>query len=511
MKSKLFSYLKIFLIIICGFSISLCFRPVTQNGFLTKIEADAWFLVEDSAWIIQTGKYILEYGIPATDIFSWTSSDKSFIVYQWLFEIIVAFFDQSFGREIMIKVFMLLTFSAFFILPAIYASKQKVPFLITFFVCFFTALFGIKFSSIRPGIISCLFLGFQYILIQSLKEKKIKLKFALPLFGLMYLIWGNCHTGVFLGLAFILIFIIGDILQEKNMYVFNPVKSEINSSNQVKPLNIKFYFLIMLLGFCMSLINPYGIGIYSHLLNISLQTEMNGTIAELQRSSPAEFILILEIFCLMIFINVKKCMSAQDFLFILILSILGLLNYRFLMWAFLFYAFIFPKALYNFYLYKKQEKENSLHRFIDSFQNYKIYGKLAILGAILVFLYFPLPLAAHYGICNKYKKAIETFKITENLFNDSTIGSCILLQKPQQKVFIDTRLDFYGQNFVIPWREVLFLDNPNWRNYLKEKNVKIIFIENHYPLTKILKELDKVKIIYSDEYSTIFDVSALLY
>ena len=113
MKAKLFSFIKVlFLVIICAFLINLCFRPTTQNGFLTKIEQNAWFLVEDSIWILETGKYILNHGIPSTDIFSWTLADKPFIVYQWLFEVLVAFFDQSFGREVMIKIFILLTFSS---------------------------------------------------------------------------------------------------------------------------------------------------------------------------------------------------------------------------------------------------------------------------------------------------------------------------------------------------------------------------------------------------------------
>jgi hypothetical protein len=74
----------------------------------------------DIGWLIATGEYILARGhLPGLDIFTWTSTDRPFICYQWLFEVFAAGLYRSGGLfAVAASAFLVTSYLALYALPA---------------------------------------------------------------------------------------------------------------------------------------------------------------------------------------------------------------------------------------------------------------------------------------------------------------------------------------------------------------------------------------------------------
>lgn len=426
-------------------------------------------LNRDSFWLLETGNYILNtFSIPETDLFSWTISSKKWIVYQWFFELLIAFITKIFGLSLLIKIYALLVFLIYFILPI--KVQSKTPFLLNCLICSFCLYAACANLAIRPLMITSLFLLLQYILIKYYIHKKISIWFLI----ILYILWANMHTGVFLGLFSLVIYALSAVFQKKYILA-------------------KTIFQYICICFFASLINPYFYKIYTYLFNLSLQTYFNIIIDELKSPnfhdiSPKVF-LFLFISCLFI---PRKFYKPELYLHILIFGLITFLAARFIIWSSLFMALGLPTALYK-YLKSINYKNEII--FSNNFAYLYIFG--LFIGAFIL-----LGQANNLGECAKLAKA-EKFYISylhknhnTKILNDDLVGSCLL---SKNKVFIDSRFDFYGIIFV---RALMndFLLAQNSKNYLNKWKPNIIFIQKHWPVCSILRTEPNYKLLYEDNF-----------
>lgn len=224
---------------------------IQENIFIILTIITCIFLLKtnfdnDTYWLINTGKYIINNGFPLHDPFTIHEGLKS-IIQQWLSTIIFYLTYEYFGR---IGLMVLLTLCYMLLSYILYKTCVLVSDgnrYISIFVVFFLTLFLSFFIALRPQIFSYIIFSSEIYLLESyVKTKKNNLLFFSPLLSVLLI---NIHSAVWL---LFFIFFIPYIIE---YIIYKKLKKDIF---KLKPLAI-IYILSALVG----LINPYG---YNSLL-----------------------------------------------------------------------------------------------------------------------------------------------------------------------------------------------------------------------------------------------------
>lgn len=482
----------------------------------------------DFPWILQTGRYILVHNIiPQTDIFSWTLPNQSWTLYQWLFEVFIALSEKYLGIDYLIRVFIILTISIYILIPLafhqIHADPNKKTSAFFSLVISSICLYIISTNiSLRPMIVSSFFLLIQYLLLNSFQRNKIKLLVLIPIIFCLYCLWANMHLGVTLGFISLVSTFVGNHLDslESNSYQQFSEKPQSNTSSS-SFLQKYFPQILLLTAFLGSLINPYGLNVYPYLANIHSQGYMNQLIGELR--SPDFHWPVFQLFLFLFFVFIvlsylstgkKKFINNSEFLHLLVFSFMTFVTARIVVWACLFYALILPIVIQRVVNEYTQYNPNFILKSIgDDFEYLtKPFISIILIG-IFTFITFPNIFKINKnGECAPVMKAINTYQKqlkadSDRAIVDDLIGGCSLLNYPSEKVFIDTRFDFYAENFVKAWR-VDFIEGKNFTEYIKRWNLNTFILQKNWPAAIMLNKSTMFTKIYEDKVVVIFRKSS---
>ena len=210
--------------------------------FVSYLVSDCFF-DNDGYWIIASGKYIVENGIPKTNPFTFVK-DLEIIIQQWPWAIYCYKIYSSFGNigiYISSMLFFLLNLIVFYRLARLKDSHAKIT--TTFAILIFLTCY--VFISIRPTMITVLLLGLEvYILEYYRKTNKSWILLFLVLISFLEI---NLHSAIwFLHFVFMLPYLVPPI---KNPFVLFK-----EDNIRRKPL-----FLILIPMTLVSLLNPYGL------------------------------------------------------------------------------------------------------------------------------------------------------------------------------------------------------------------------------------------------------------
>jgi hypothetical protein len=97
---------------------------------------------------------------------------------------------------------------------------------------------------------------------------------------------------------------------------------------------------------------------------------------------------------------------------------------------------------------------------------------------------------------------IQENKPSGKLFNSFNWGGYLTWNLPDYPVFIDGRVDPFGDEIMQEWVNVINAD-PGWENILDRWEVRLVLIEPNRPLAKELLDTNW-KLIYADELSVLF-------
>jgi hypothetical protein len=99
---------------------------------------------------------------------------------------------------------------------------------------------------------------------------------------------------------------------------------------------------------------------------------------------------------------------------------------------------------------------------------------------------------------------IQQRGIREPIFSEDYWGGYLIYRLyPQNRVFVDDRHDFYGDDFLKGYLKIIDVE-PGWDAALKETNPTWILLARNSTLTNILKEIPEWKVIYEDKTATLF-------
>jgi hypothetical protein len=104
--------------------------------------------------------------------------------------------------------------------------------------------------------------------------------------------------------------------------------------------------------------------------------------------------------------------------------------------------------------------------------------------------------AVDYLVQNAYREPILSL--------DSYGGYLIYRLYPDEKVFIDDRHDFYGEEYLREYLKFLHAE-PDWEVFLDKQHVNLILLPTKSRVSDALRQSQAWRTVYSDETATIFD------
>ncbi len=202
----------------------------------------------DFGWHIRVGEYILRYGIPYTDPFSYTMPQYLFVDHEWLADTILAYFNAP--MILLHGIFSLLTLLTAYILW--YPTRQKGASILIFLLL--GTLF--EFIGIRMQIITWFF----FACLSSIIAHEYlfrKYRYFIPF---LFLLWANLHGGFAIGYVIFSIFLLGRWIEKRRV-------------------SLGEFLLLVICGF-VTLINPYGIRLWDEVSKSFTDTSLRWTIQE---------------------------------------------------------------------------------------------------------------------------------------------------------------------------------------------------------------------------------------
>jgi hypothetical protein len=469
------------------------------NNFVLAMMGDA--ITVDYPWLLESGRAVIaQGGLPGTDIFSWTHGEVEWVQYQWLFEVGLAGIVEIVGIDWLIRLFMLLVVAMYLLIPLFGGVPRRVPYVLTVIVGSIALIIITINMSIRPGLMTTLFLLIQYITLAKMRRGETFYG-GIAVIGVMYLLWGNIHMGVILGIISLALMLAGDFLEKYELRTFDPADPEIEG----RPLAPAVYLAIIGLAFGASLLNPYGLHIYERIIDVSAQASHTANVDELQalnmQWTQGQLLMLLVGGFMVALTFSRRALAAQEIMHLVLFTAISLFAARLVLWPALFFVLILPKALHHVWTDMKS-RHPSLHPVLGAAEEFRtMIVAMVVLFCVVMTVAIPHNLAPQrLGLCEELmpglEKIAELRRPDDRMFNDPTSGSCLLLVDPKAKLFIDPRFDFYGGNFLAESAAVMRMER-DWREVLERWGADSVMMRKSWP---IITALDR-----AEDYEKLFD------
>jgi hypothetical protein len=473
--------------------------------FLSLSLSSGGFLLSDAdtGWHIRAGEFILAtFSVPKQDIFSFITPPPHWINHQWLSEVIMALVYQSWGLTGVVIFFSLLISLSYSMLFKL-IQKERGNIFLAVLIILLTIASSIFHWLARPHIFSLLLFVASYYLLERFQSGRIR---ALYFFPPLILFWVNLHGGFISGLILILIYLVG-----------NSAKSVLSRDEDRGLYRQKAKALTLTLCACLfvSLINPYGLDMVLYPLKLISKKFVMDHMAEFQSPNFHHLLLLPSKYFLLLMILVigisKRNLDVIEILLIVVFVNMALVSQRFIP---LFCIVAAPIFVRNSQWIFSQTK----NRFVDLFQK-KSMGISSMdasgsgyLWLVVGFLIVTLALATSrieykFDETRKPVEAVSFLKkvsLEGNMFNDDEFGDYIIYGAyPQYKVFMDSRVEMYGEDHFKDYLAVVYLKH-GWENIIEKYNINWMILDSDSIFSRHLMGRNDWKIIYSDKVANIF-------
>jgi hypothetical protein len=463
-------------------------------------------ITPDFHWLLRGGQLIGEQGLPDAEPFSWSAAGQPVVFYQWLFMRLLAAGDALVGLKGLLFL-QVAAGVAIYLGAPLFAVPRRVPALLVLLVGGFALAIVTVNLGLRPMMATSALLLLQYMIVQAWRRGRVGFPLTAVLVAVSYAAWANLHNGVVIGLGSLALFTAGDGAERRGMYCFAPRDAETEGT----PAHLGRYLLLAMTALAASLANPYGPGIYAHLLEFSSQKALAAAIVELR--SPDFHIAQFRWFLLLMGLGAvaltgaRRALGGADLLHLAVFTVATLLCARFVVWAALFYALILPRALHQLTTARGDLRADLRDLLLGASAAVRRYAAVALAGgaAALALWLATTPLQPD-DLCRRYAPVLAAdraaFPAGGRWFAGAEIGSCSIGAAPGRRVFVDTRFDVYGEEIVTDMLRVLRLE-PGWAEVLARRGIRRVVIEKGWPLAQLVKYDPKFRITYEDEVALI--------
>lgn len=463
----------------------------------------------DYFWHLKTGEYIFSHrALPAGDLFSFTRFGQPWILHEWLFEVVlytVFKFSGPLGVKFMTSLFAIsalgLTFS---LMRKITQSPATAWFLVLVALIPFAGAI-----SPRPQLVS--FVCFAIFLHILLSFKYYSKSRGLWLMPLLMVVWVNAHGGFIVGIAFTAMFTATEWITHWNDETRTP-----EQRRRLVRLSI-----VALATAVASAINPGWLEHWLYPFQV-LQMAANDRIQEWQSPNfhtvgPRAYLLLV-LFLMVAYMYAEPkadvtelllpgCLLASGFIAVrhVPLAVLGLLPFLARALSRGGIATISDRwhrsALQKIYAKSVSSKELGRGEFL---LNWVVLATLSIGLALFAPNFFAKD--------KEHAKALlpvdaADFLISRgvhgNIFNSYNHGGYLIYRlSPALKVFIDGRVDVYGDQLFLDFLDI-YEGKSSWREKFDRLEIDYAVVDKDAPIRQLLMVHTDFKEIYSDRHHSV--------
>ncbi len=471
----------------------------------------------DTGWHVRTGEWILaNHRIPSQDIFSYTKAGQPWFAWEWLWDLAFAWLYQRGGMAAVVLASMLVICMASVLLFRLICRKCGNPLLSIGVMFFVTGASSIHWLA-RPHLFTLLFTVIFYSILERAKEDgRVRLLWWLPA---LTVIWTNMHGGFFVGIILAGAYAAGEIADG----LFTADASQ-------RPLAFRrsIPYLATATG-CLAatLINPYSYHLHARIYEHLSDKYWYKSVIEFQSFDfhhPAAF--YFEPMLVLGLAAAVWSLYHRQFVYTILLA--G--------WAHLALAVVRNEPIYMMlvgppvalmlqsllqelpgkniatWVRRWAEKAASFTAAFgvnDMMPRWHLTSGMAA-GLTIALFYAPNAPAkcqAVYDVTRYPSKAIEVLRqggSPKIIFADDEWGDYLIYRLyPENRVFIDGRLDFYGSKFSQVCDDVMNV-RYGWEKILEKYHVNTILLSPNTALATTLKESRRWHPIYDDGVAIVF-------
>jgi len=452
----------------------------------------------DFWWHLKTGQLIFDsHSIPRVDPFSFTNHGKAWVAHEWLSEVFFYAVYSKFGFAALIFIFAILTALAFWI---VFRRCEAHPYVLAL-IAFVAVWSVLPTIGVRPRVFTLLFASIFLTVLapDSVKRLGWKIFWLVPLMTL----WANLHAGYIIGLVFIALSLAGVVVDSG----FSSARLK-SARPQITKLGLLF---VACLG--AATINPQGPKIllfpFEFFFSPVQQNEIVDWLSPNFHQTETLPLLILIWGSIAALAMSPKRPRPSELLFFLTTLYATLKSSRHVAIFALVAAPLFAHYLQH-WIDASSEK-----RSFESPATSKFDRRAVVFGVLLLIPLVPLTqrlLTVTYApptqeLTRVPIGAVDFMKsnqLTGNTFTDPNVwGGYLIWAMPSNPVYIDGRIDMYGDKFVSDYVSLIRGRLP-WQTAFDSSGVRHAVLSTNSQLRLELRNSNEWREVYSDNLAVVF-------
>lgn len=438
--------------------------------FVTPTDPDVW-------WHLRDGQLIAASGIPSHDVYSYTATGRTWLVQEWLTELIMYGLKQTFGYLSLTVLFAILqavsAWVVWLLLRRFGASRIVALLLLLLYLTYAAPTWGV-----RPQVLNPILLGGFYLILLAYREQpqRARLLWLLPIITIF---WVNLHASYFIGVGLVGAFLVGELI---NNWLYRPAQR-----TPTLPL------LLTLTGCLLAtLLNPYFLQLWTYPLTYVTSGTSNPLLRYTQEWQSPNFhdlsnLVLVASFVLLALVGITNSASDAergrwrvnlsrriDITELIILAVFTFFCLQAVRLMPVYGVMVLPLlagGLARTWPVLSRDGEQPP----TSVEGWINVGVAVVATAVMLLLFATTPSAqtateprtdTEYAYPAAAANYIATLPPGTRLYNNFAWGGYLIYRLyPQHFVFIDGRADMYRegifddfmvvQNVGVPWRSIL--------------------------------------------------------
>ena len=450
----------------------------------------------DVWWHLRTGQLMLQnHQVFHADPFSFTKSGQPWVDHEWLSQIFIFAVYRVAGWGGLIAGFAAIIALAFFLAFLRCPGQPYVAGVITVW----GAVASIPCWGVRPQMLTLL-LASIFLLILDRSYAHPNVLWWMPPITVL---WVNLHAGFAVGIAFLLLFLIGDALD----LAFGFKDPHLSPA--------RFRSLAITTAICAAVVplNPYGMQMYRYPIQTLHSRAMLSYIGE-WLSPDFHQSRYLPMLFLMLATLILPALSPHRWrprqLLLLAATTYGALRSVRHIPIYVLVAVPLLSAMIESCL-RARGKTALLDSSRSSLTSARLIANAVLLGGFLAFTAMRL----HYVVARQPQTEAKEFPAAAASFLKNSRPAGPMLNHynwggyfiwklfPEYRVYIDGRADLYGDTFMDEFATSYYLKGKSWQDPLNQWKIQTVVLPPDAPLTVALQALPAWKEVFADSQAVI--------
>ena len=478
-------------------------RPLETRNLIVIILALGLFVMAarsltdpDVWWHLRTGQLTLQnHHVFHNDPYSFTRLGQPWVDHEWLSQILIFALYSLAGWGGLISGFAVIIAAAFLL---VFRRSPGQPY-IAAAITAWGAVASIPCWGVRPQMLTLLLASIFLLLLERSYERPNLLWWTPPL----TLLWVNLHAGFAVGIALLLLFLVGDGLDLAFGY------------REPRLSTARFRHLALVTVICAVVVplNPYGLQMYRYPFETLHSRTMLAYIGEWMspdfhqsRYLPTLFLMLATL--ALPVLSPRRWLPRE--LLLLSVTTYGALRSVRHIPLYVLVAVPLVSGMIEACL-RAQGKTALLDASPRPLTPIKLFVNAALLAGFLFFTGARL----HYVVAHQpdteakeFPAAAASFLMSSRppgpLLNSYNWGGYFIWKLfPDYKVYIDGRADLYGDTFMDDFAATYYLKGKAWQDPLSKSDIQTVVLPPDAPLTLALRRLPSWKEVFADSQAIV--------